>query len=346
MSWLNEPIAPIDTAAASAALARQDTLTKPPGSLGRLERIAVQLAAMQGREKPAVDKVSVTVFAADHGVAAEGVSAFPQAVTLEMIRNFARGGAAICVLSRSLGAHLEVVDLGTVSECEPLDGVLSRRLGPGSVNFCQEPAMSADILQQALAAGAEAVERAIERGAELFIGGEMGIANTSAATAIAAALLKIEPVEVTGPGTGISPEQMRHKAQVIARALARHEDAVSPLEILRCLGGFEIAALTGAYLRAAQKGLPILVDGFITTAAALAACHIRPEARAWMLFGHRSAEPGHRKLLEALEAEPAMEIDMRLGEGSGAAVAVNLLRAACALHAQMATFAEAGVSEG
>jgi nicotinate-nucleotide--dimethylbenzimidazole phosphoribosyltransferase len=344
LNWLDDPIAPLHTAMEAAARARQDQLTKPPGSLGRLERIAIKLAALQGRERPRVDKVHVSVFAADHGVAAEGVSAFPQAVTREMIRNFARGGAAICVLSRTLGARLEVIDLGTVSECEPLAGVVNRRLGPGSANFCQGPAMSEHTLHEALAAGAGAVDRAIEAGAELFIGGEMGIANTTAATAIGAALLGVDPLELAGPGTGISREQIRHKAEVIARGLALHQSRAS-LEVLRCLGGFEIAALTGSYIRAAQRSLPVLVDGFITTAAALVACSIRAEARGWLLFGHRSAEPGHRLLLAALEAEPVLDIDMRLGEGSGAAVAAALLRSACALHAEMATFAEADVSE-
>ncbi|HXH03372.1 MAG TPA: nicotinate-nucleotide--dimethylbenzimidazole phosphoribosyltransferase [Candidatus Competibacteraceae bacterium] len=342
-AWLNLAIATPDPAAEAAARARQDQLTKPPGSLGRLEALAIRLAALQRRERPAVERVRIVVFAGDHGVVAEGVSAFPQAVTAEMVRNFARGGAAISVLARQHGATLEVVNAGTVSPLEPLPGVVDRRVGPGTANFAVEPAMSAEQCAQALSAGAEAAERAHEAGAELFIGGEMGIGNTTAAAALGCALLGLSAAALAGPGTGLDAAGVSRKAAVIERALALHAGG-TPLELLCRLGGFEIAALAGAYIRCAQLGIPVLVDGFITTAAALAALRLRPEIAPWLLYGHASAEPGHRRLLAALGAQPLVELDMRLGEGSGAATALPILRAACALHNGMATFAEAGVS--
>lgn len=334
-----------DAAFADAARARQARLTKPPGSLGRLEDLAVRLASLQKTERPAVDRVWISVFVADHGVAAEGVSAFPQAVTGEMVRNFAGGGAAIAVLARALGAALDVVNLGTVNDPGAIPGVRRAWIAPCSGNICRAPAMTSAQLQAALEAGADAVHRAHEAGAQLFIGGEMGIANTTAATAVACALLGDAPERLAGAGTGLDPAGIAHKAAVVARALALHADAETPLERLRRLGGFEIAALAGACLAAARQGLPVLVDGYIATVAALAAVRIEADVRPWLLFAHCSHERGHARLLEALEAQPLLNLGMRLGEGSGAAVAVPLLRAACALHAQMATFDEAGVSE-
>ncbi len=343
--WLQRPVAPLHEEARQAAAERQTMLTKPPGALGRLERLAIDLAAMQGRPLPRLERIRITVFAADHGVAAEGVSAFPQAVTAEMVRNFARGGAAISVLARQLGAELEVVDLGTVTELEPLPGVVSERLGPGSANLAREAAMSEAQLAAALDAGRAALERALASGCDLFIGGEMGIGNTTAASAVACALLKVAPEALAGPGTGLDADGVRRKARVIARALELHGSDGEPLELLRRLGGFEIAALTGAFTAAAQRGVPVLVDGFIATAAALVAVRREPRVGQWLLFSHASAEPGHAALVEALGAEPLLDLGMRLGEGSGAAVAATLLRSACALHNEMATFAEAGVSE-
>ncbi len=347
VSWLYDAVQQADDSIRASALARQLQLTKPPGSLGRLEQLAVELAALQGRERPQLEKVRIVVFAADHGVAEEQVSAFPQAVTVEMVRNFSRGGAAICVLSRALGAELEVVNVGTAGDPGELPGVLDQRVNSGSANFCRQPAMSESELAQALQAGRQAVDRAVAGGAELFIGGEMGIANTTAATALACALLNESPEVLVGPGTGLDSAGVRHKAEVIARALALHAghggDAV---ETLRRLGGLEIAALCGAFIAAAQQGMAVLVDGFIATSAALAAVRINPGVRQWLLFSHASAEPGHARLVAALDAEPLLGLGMRLGEGSGAAVALPLLRQACALHNEMATFAEAGVSDG
>ena len=343
--WRAAPPRP-DEQARAAARARQERLTKPPGALGELEALAVRLAGLQGRARPTVDPVWITVFAGDHGVAAQGVSAFPQAVTGEMVRNFARGGAAISVLARTLGAELRVVQLGVVNDPGPLPGVRHLALGLGTADFTQGPAMDGAQLAAALAAGREAVAEARAGGARLFVGGEMGIGNTTAAAALACALLDEDPARLAGPGTGLDPAGVRRKQAVIAAALRRHAGHLAvPAEALRRLGGFEIAALAGAFVAAAQAGLPVLVDGFIAGAAALAAVRLNPAVADWLLFGHRSAEPGHRRVLAALDARPLLDLDLRLGEGSGAALAVPVLRAACALHAGMATFDEAGVSE-
>ena len=342
--WYDASIPAPDDAVLVAARDRQAQLTKPPGSLGRLEEFGVTLAAMQSTQQPRMDKVWITVFAGDHGVVAEGVSAFPQVVTAEMVRNFARGGAAISVLARIWDARLEVINVGTVQPLEELPGVLDARVGPGTANFVREPAMTGDQLHEALMAGHDAAERAVINGARLFIGGEMGIGNTTSAAAVACSLLGLPAAQLAGPGTGLDAAGVSHKALVIERALARHRSD-QPLAALQRLGGFEIAALAGAYLRCGQLGLPALVDGFITTAAALVAVRLRPDLAPWLFYAHCSAEPGHRRLLSALDAKPLLDLGMRLGEGSGAAVAVPILRAAAALHAGMATFAEAGVSQ-
>ncbi|QDH71870.1 nicotinate-nucleotide--dimethylbenzimidazole phosphoribosyltransferase [Marilutibacter alkalisoli] len=333
-----------DAAMAEAARARQGVLTKPPGSLGVLEDAAVMLAGLQRTPQPTLDRVWISVFAGDHGVAAEGVSAFPQAVTGEMVRNFATGGAAICVLARGLGATLEVVQLGTVNDPGELPGVRRVLIAPSTANFCEQPAMTAAQLEAALQAGADSVARAVAAGAQAFVGGEMGIANTTAATALACALLGEAPAMLSGAGTGLDAAGIARKQTVVRRALDRHAGIADPAECLRCLGGFEIAALTGAYIAAAQQELPVIVDGFIATSAALAAVRINPGVRDWLLFSHCSHERGHRRLLDALDARPLLDLGMRLGEGSGAAACVPLLRLACALHNGMATFEQAGVS--
>ena len=342
--WLTEPCFAIDEASRQRALEHQAQLTKPPGSLGTLETLAVRLAGMQHVTMPAVQSVWISVFAGDHGVAAEGVSAFPQVVTGEMIRNFANGGAAISVLARSLGAMLEVVNLGTVNDPGELPNVRRAVIAPQTNNFCERPAMSAVQLELALRAGADSAQAALEAGARLFIGGEMGIANTTSAAALACGLLQEPPSALAGAGTGLDAAGIRHKVSVIERALARYPADNDALAWLGRVGGFEIAALCGAYIGAAQRGIPVLVDGFITTAAALAAVHINPSSREWMFFAHRSRERGHSRLLAVLEADPLLDLGLRLGEGSGAATAVPLMRLACDLHARMATFAQAGVS--
>lgn len=346
MPWYLQPTLAPDALIRTQAEERQSQLTKPPGSLGRLETIAIELAAMQGHLLPQLNKPAISVFAADHGIADEGVSAFPQVVTTEMVRNFARGGAAISVLAKLHGAVFEVIDLGTVIDPGELAGVVSARIAPGTANFAKQAAMTGDEFERAMSSGAAAAERALEGGAELFIGGEMGIANTTAASALAAAMMDIPLVQLVGPGTGIGEEQMSHKLQVIENALVFHQGRLDhPVGCAEALGGFEIVALAGAYIRAAQLRLPVLVDGFITTVAALLAVRLNPGCRDWMLFSHGSAEPGHRKVLAELAAEPLVDLNMRLGEGSGAAVVLPLLQSACALHNQMATFAEAAVTD-
>lgn len=343
---LAAPPKALDEIAASAVRARLASLTKPPGSLGRLEEIVITLAAMQGRERPRADAVWISVFAGDHGVAAEGVSAFPQSVTAEMVRNFARGGAAISVLADRLNARLEVVNMGTVAEVNDTRGVVTVGIGRSTANMTREPAMTEEQCLHALNAGRESIDRALAEDSDLFIGGEMGIGNTTSAAAMSCALLGEDPESLTGPGAGLDDSGVARKVAVIRQALAVHGPHLDdPLEVLRRLGGFEIAALAGAYLACARLGLPAVVDGFITASAAMVAERINPGTARWFLHGHNSPEPGHRKLLDALGAQPLLDLEMRLGEASGAAAAVPLIRLACALHNGMATFAEAGVSE-
>ncbi|MBF0400572.1 MAG: nicotinate-nucleotide--dimethylbenzimidazole phosphoribosyltransferase [Magnetococcales bacterium] len=343
--WLLQPIpAPVLEIQAQAEY-RQGQLTKPAGSLGRMEEIAVRLAALQNNLLPSLDRVRIVVFAADHGVAAAGVSAFPQSVTVEMIRNFSRGGAAIAVLARQLEAGFEVVDVGAVTDPAPLPHLVSCRVGPGTADFRFQPAMTAAQCAQALQAGREAVERGVAQGVQLLIGGEMGIGNTTAATAVLAALLNLAPAVLAGPGTGLTAEGVTHKVQVIETALRQHQGLLEdPLAVLAALGGFEMVALSGFYIAAAQRRIPLLVDGFIATAAAVAALRIQPDLRPWLFFSHTSAEPGQQAIMAALGIRPLLDLGLRLGEGSGAAIALPILRLACALHRQMATFAEAAVS--
>jgi len=343
--WWHVAARPLNAECYGAAQQRQQQLTKPPGSLGQLEVIAERLAAMQACVKPVIDNVKITVFAADHGIAEEGVSAFPQEVTAEMVRNFARGGAAISVLAKALDAQLEVVNMGTVTEIKSLSGVIDQRVAAGTANFTKQPAMTQGQLQQAMAAGYDAAERAQQGGCQLFIAGEMGIANTSAATAIACVLLQREVADLAGPGTGLDQDGISHKVDVIERALDFHQlNSDDVMRVLQCVGGFEIAAIVGSYIRCAQLGLTIVVDGFIASAAALAATRICAAVGDWMFFAHASAEPGHRRMMQAMNARPLLDLDMRLGEGSGAVTAVATMRLAVALHNGMATFAEAGVT--
>lgn len=346
MKFLFAPITAPDAAIYQRALYRQTQLTKPPGSLGMLENLAAKLAAMQRRDEPRLEKIHISVFAGDHGIAAEGVSAFPQAVTVEMVKNFVAGGAAINVLARHARAHFEIVDVG-LCQAVDLPGVIMQRAGCGTENFKLKPAMTPAQLDMALAAGAAAVTRALANEADAFIGGEMGIANTASASAIAAALLGVPASAITGAGTGLNSDQITLKADVIEQALLRHGVALTtPLAILRHLGGFEIAALTAAYLCAAQQGLPVLVDGFISSVAALLAVKINSDCQTWFFYGHRSQEKGHKIVLDALAAEPILDLQMRLGEASGAAMALPILQMACRLHNEMATFTQANITTG
>ncbi|MDX1367534.1 nicotinate-nucleotide--dimethylbenzimidazole phosphoribosyltransferase [Pseudomonas sp.] len=344
--WWQQGCQAPDMLVRNKARARQQQLTKPAGSLGQLEQLAIQLATLQGNQRPSVERISIAIFAGDHGVVAEGISVFPQEVTGQMLRNFVGGGAAINVLARQLGANLEVVDLGTATPLEELPGVRHVRVGAGTQNFLHGPAMTAAQLLIALEAGRDSVRRAQQTGAELFIGGEMGIGNTTAATALACLLLDCGAVDLVGPGTGLDAAGIAHKAAVIEAALILHGPAIhEPIDALQRLGGFEIAALVGAYLACAQQGIAVLVDGFICSVAALLAVRLNPDCRDWLLFAHCGAEPGHRRVLKELQGEPLLELGLRLGEGSGAALAVPLLQLACSLHNQMATFAEAAVAE-
>lgn len=338
--WWHTPPPQPDTALAEQARRRLDTLIKPPGSLGRLEGLAARLAALQGRPYPRVEQVQISVFAADHGVCAEGVSTVPQAVTGGMVQRFSAGDAAIAVLARQLGARLEVINLGTLEPLPALPAVVDARLADGTANMVTGPAMGPETVTAALEAGRQALARAGD--CHLFIGGEMGIGNTTAAAALGGGLLGLGSA-LAGPGTGLNEAGVRRKRTVIDAALRLHGPHLAePLEALRRVGGLEIAGLTGAFIAAAQARIPVLVDGFIATVAALTAVRLNPGVRDWLLFGHRSAEPGHARLLQALDAETLLDLEMRLGEGTGAAAAVPLLRMACALYAEMATFEEAG----
>ncbi|MCE7795471.1 nicotinate-nucleotide--dimethylbenzimidazole phosphoribosyltransferase [Sphingobium sufflavum] len=317
-----------DAAATQAARARQGQLTKPPGSLGRLEDIAIFLAGWQGRERPALDRGRVAIFAGNHGVVAHGVSAFPAAVTAQMVANFAAGGAAINQLAGVAGLELVVV---------PLD------LDTPTADFTAQPAMSEADCLAALNSGAAAVEP----GLDLLVVGEMGIGNTTAAAALAAISFGGDAAGWVGPGTGVDAAGITRKVDVVTRGIVRHGPAaISAFEALRRVGGREIAAIAGAVLRARQLRVPVLLDGFITGAAIAPLAAEAPAITDHCIAGHCSAEPGHERLLGHLGLEPMLRLDMRLGEGSGAAVAAMVLRSALAAHGGMATFAEAGVSGG
>jgi nicotinate-nucleotide--dimethylbenzimidazole phosphoribosyltransferase len=345
MHAIVDHIQPVDLNAGEAMQRYLDTLTKPPGSLGALEALAIQLSAITGEPKPSVTPPAVVVFAADHGVAVEGVSAFPQEVTAQMVANFANGGAAINVFARQIGALVEIVDVG-VAATLTMAGVTAANVRHGTANMVEEDAMQSTDAIKAIDAGVAAVERAKKAGAKCLIVGEMGIANTTASSAMLAVLTGESVASVVGAGTGINPQQQAHKVAVIERAIAaRSADPQAPLAVLAKLGGLEIAAMTGAYLAAAARRLPVIVDGFIATVAALTACRLCPAVRGYLVFGHRSQEPGHDVALKALEAKPLLDMGMRLGEGSGAALAYPLLKAATAMAAEMATFDSAGVSD-
>ncbi|UXY15971.1 nicotinate-nucleotide--dimethylbenzimidazole phosphoribosyltransferase [Chitiniphilus purpureus] len=342
----------IDTAAGLAAQARQQQLTKPPGSLGRLETLAVWLADRLGQPVPPRLKPAIAVFAADHGVAAEGVSAFPPEVTGQMVANFVAGGAAISVLAAEHGAALTVVDVGVA---HPIPDVpqrraqlISRPVRAGTRNLLYEPALRPEECDAAWQIGAAVATRLAEDGHTLLIGGEMGIANTTAAAALVCAYTGAVPEEIVGRGTGVDEGAYGRKIAVVNAALARVRAGgdPGPRGWLAEVGGLEIAALAGFYSAAAAAGVPVLLDGFISTAAALAAMRSAPQVGRWLLAGHVSAETGHRRALAALGLVPLLDLELRLGEASGAAVALPLLQAALALHRGMATFAEAGVAAG
>lgn len=322
-----------------------DQLTKPAGSLGRLEQLAISLGEMTEAHFPVVAPPGVLVFAADHGVTKEGVSAFPQEVTAQMVLNFVNGGAAINVFSEQIGASFAVIDVGVATDI-PGEGFVQKKVKYGTNNFCEQEAMTRDEAKQAVTAGYEQAKTMIQQGIRCLIVGEMGIGNTTTASALLAAISN-KPVELlVGKGTGIAEETVLHKRNVIERALALHQpDASDPIGLLSKIGGLEIAAMAGAMIAAAEARVPILLDGFICTVAALVAERLHPRVVDYMIAGHRSQEPGHRVALELLGKEPLIDLKMRLGEGSGAAVAFPILQSAVTML-KMATFASAQVSQG
>lgn len=343
--WVYKPCPEISAVHREAAIARQTQLTKPTGALGRLEQLAIELAGLQATEQPRAARVPIIVFAGDHGIVAQGVSAYPQEVTIAMMANFAAGGAAISVLARELGSSLEVVDAGTLAQ-EEMKGVVADKPRNGTPDFSVEAALIPSELAFAFDAGQRAVARAAANQPDLLIFGEMGIGNTTASAAIAASLLGVNAEEIAGSGTGIDAAGRAHKAQVIDAAITRHGLAgASPENILRAVGGLEIAAISGAIVAAAQARIPVLIDGFIVSVAALAAVRLNPSCRPFLLPSHQSAEQGHRLVLRALNVQPLISLDLRLGEGSGAAIALPLVRLACSLHNGMATFAQANVPD-
>jgi len=336
-------VVPPDEGLAAVARQRLDNLTKPRGSLGRLEELIVRVVVLTGKPAPRIDAPVIFTLAGDHGVATEGVSAYPQAVTAQMVENFVRGGAGVNVLARHVGARVVVADLGVVVPPAEGNGVVRYRVAPGTRSMTQGPAMSHEEALQAIAAGAALVEGASP---DCVGTGEMGIGNTTAASALTAALTGADPAMITGRGTGVADDVWVKKVEVVRRALAvNRPDPRDPFGVLAAVGGFEIAGLVGVVLAGAARRVPVVLDGFIATAAALVAARLAPAARHYLIAAHRSAEPGHVRLLEALGLTPYLELGMRLGEGTGAALGIGLLQAALACYREMATFAEAGVSE-
>ncbi len=331
-----------------------DQLTKPLGSLGRLEDLAAQIVAIQQTDQPMVDRKAVYVFAADHGVTAEGVSAYPKSVTEQMVLNFLHGGAAINVLARNFSAELHVIDVGVDAEFQDMallnSKLINRKVRRGSRNFRREPALSSDEFATAWAVGVDLANRGHTQGTQLIAVGEMGIGNTTCASAITAALTGQPAASVTGSGTGVIGEAFARKVNVIDDSLRVHFPAYrqsppSPFDILRSLGGLEIAAMTSFLLTAAHHRIALLIDGFISSAAAALAVRMEPEVSGYMFAGHRSTEAGHAYLLDIIGAKPILDLSMRLGEASGAALAFPILDAAVRIYCEMATFSSAGVSE-
>ena len=330
----------------AAARARQDNLTKPPGSLGRLEELSIRVAGIQGRARPRVEHKAIITMAADHGVCREGVSAYPAEVTPQMVYNFLRGGAAINALAGHAGARIVVVDVGVASELAPHPMLVRRKVALGTANMAHGPAMSRRQAEEAIAVGVEVVEAEVARGLDVVGTGDMGIGNTTAASAVVAAFTG-EPVSlVTGRGTGLNDEQLRHKIAVIETALAvNRPEPQDGLDVVAKVGGFEIAGLAGVILGAAAHRVAVVVDGFISGAAALVAQSLCPAVVDYIIAAHLSVEIGHQAVMRRLGTVPLLDLNMRLGEGTGAALGISLVEAAVKVLNEMATFAEAGVSQ-
>lgn len=340
-------IGPLDGAAMAAASSRQDSLTKPAGSLGRLEELSIRLAGIQGRPIPQIKDKAVITLAGDHGVVAEKIGNWPQAVTAQMVANILRGGAGISVIARQVGARVVAADLGVVVDLEDAPNLIVKKVGYGTRNIARGPAMTSEQAEAAIEAGIELVNTEAARGLDIVGTGDMGIGNTTPSSAICAVITGRAVAEVTGRGTGLSDEQLAHKIAVIERALSVNQpDPAKPLEVLSRVGGFEIGGLAGVMLGAAARRIPVVIDGFISGAAALIAAGLAPAVKDYLIAAHLSAEPGHRVMLAYLGLEPLFDLNMRLGEGTGAALGIFLAETAARLLAEMATFAEAGVSEG
>lgn len=340
-------VRPVSPAWLERAWARLDSLTKPRRSLGYLEELAARLAAILQQDRPRIEGKRVVVFAGDHGVVAEGVSAYPSAVTGLMVRNMLAGGAAINVLARRTGAAVEVVDIGMAEPPVRGKGLLDRNVRRGTGNIARGPAMTPDEAVRAVAVGIERAQAAAEGGVTLLATGEMGIGNTTPAAAVLAVLLDLPVAGLIGPGTGLDAAGLARKRAALDRALAVNRAACAgPLETLAAVGGLEIAGICGLCLGGAAHGRPVVVDGFISSAGALAAMRMNPAVKDYLFFAHRSAEPGHGRFFEREGLRPLVSLDLRLGEGTGAAVAMHLLEDALALYTGMATFAEAGIAPG
>jgi nicotinate-nucleotide--dimethylbenzimidazole phosphoribosyltransferase len=330
----------------SAARLRQDTLTKPPGSLGRLEELSIQLASVTGQPRPSVARKAVIIMAADHGVTAEGVSAYPAAVTPQMVLNFLRGGAAINALARQAGARVIVVDIGVAFDFEPQPGLLLRKIAPGTQNMAHGSALTRAQAESAINEGIDVAQAEIANGLDLLATGDMGIGNTTASAAITAVLTGRPVSEVTGRGTGVDDAGLAQKIAIIEKAIAFNQpDPKDALDVVSKVGGLEIAGLAGVMIGAAAHRVPVVIDGFISGAAALVAVGLAPAVKPYLIAGHQSVEAGHRAILNHLGLKPLLDLNLRLGEGSGAVLAFHLVEAAARILDEMATFGEASVSE-
>jgi nicotinate-nucleotide--dimethylbenzimidazole phosphoribosyltransferase len=346
LSQIISQIEPLDPAWVEKAQERLDSLTKPRGSLGRLEELAARYVAITRELMPVLDKKWVVVFAADHGVVAEGVSAYPQDVTHQMVLNFVRGGAGINVLARHVGAKVAVVDIGVNYDFGNVPELIVRKVAYGSRNMAQEPALTREEAIQALLVGVELAEQATASGMDAMAAGDMGIGNTTPAAALAAVFTGRPVAAVTGRGTGIEDQAFRHKVAVINRALALHRPtAEDPVGALAAVGGLEIAGIAGLILGTAAARRPLMVDGFIATAGALVAAALAPAVKDYLIAAHRSVEPGHQIMLDFLGLKPLFNMQLRLGEGTGAALGLSLLEAGVRIYREMATFGEAGVDD-
>jgi nicotinate-nucleotide--dimethylbenzimidazole phosphoribosyltransferase len=338
-------IRPLDEKAMASARARQDTLTKPPGSLGRLEELSVKLAGIKGEPIPKVYHKAIVTMAADHGIVAEGVSAYPQAVTAQMVMNFLHGGAGINVLARHTGARVIVVDIGVASDIATHPALLSRKIAYGTKDFAKGPAMTREQAMNSIKVGLEIVEDEVKKGLDIAGTGDMGIGNTTPSSAITAAITGEKTAKVTGRGTGIDDMQLKHKVEVIERALAiNRPNNDDPIDVLCKVGGFEIGGICGVILGAAAHRIPVVIDGFVSGAAALIAVGLSPTAKNYLIASHCSVEIGHKAILKYLGLKPILDLELRLGEGTGAALGISLVEAASKVLAEMATFAEAGIS--